>query len=157
MVKGVLSRVRWAASDKSKEHCKIEINVSIWKYVSMLGGVVTCGVMLWLVLVGGRWVGTRRLMNPGRKKLKKECFSKLEISPSVDVFMHRRVTSFHYRYWMEFSALDERFNLVTFSNSFKSEIIWIYYWQKWESCEDQFSGERMQWSFWSHQGCYRLF
>lgn len=65
---------------------------------------------------------TKRLMNPGRKKLRKECFLKPEISPCVDVSMHTWVTFFHYGCWMEFLALG-RFNLVTFSNSSHSEIV----------------------------------
>lgn len=68
-------------------------------------------------------MGKRRLMNPGRKKLKQECFLKLGIFPPVDVFMHRWVTSFHYGCWMKFSGLDGKFNMVPFSDSFNSEIV----------------------------------
>lgn len=46
-----------------------------------------CFDLFWLEV--GRRQGTRRLMKPGRKKLKKEGFLELEISSSFDVFMHR--------------------------------------------------------------------
>lgn len=81
-------------------------------------------------------------MNPGRKKLKKECFLKQKITPSVDVFMHTYV-------WHPF-IMDVGWNFqhrVSFTwrpflSSSKSEVEWIYHWQKWEQYEDSLAGRR---------------